>query len=106
MQKRRVSGKKVWEDIDTVLNETDYKTPNNASNELAVPRIGDLDPVKDFETMLERRDSSEWIIKAIECMKNYIFNILESSYDGDTFPKAIECLKSLRKGCIVEQVVS
>ncbi|PHU29154.1 ATP-dependent DNA helicase 2 subunit KU80 [Capsicum chinense] len=36
-------------------------------------------------------------------MKNRIFDLVENSYEGDTFHKALECLVALRKGCILEQ---
>ncbi|XP_041021751.1 ATP-dependent DNA helicase 2 subunit KU80 [Juglans microcarpa x Juglans regia] len=65
--------------------------------------IGDLTPVQDFETMMSRRDSPEWIGKAIKDMKNKIFDLVEDSYEGDNYPKALECLVALRKGCILEQ---
>lgn len=66
--------------------------------------IGNETPVKDFEVMMSRRDSPEWVEKAIVDMKNKILDLLENSFDGDTFPIALECLQALRKGCIIEQV--
>lgn len=66
--------------------------------------IGNESPVEDFESMMSRRDSPEWVEKAITDMKNKILDFLEDSLDEDTFPKALECLQALRKGCILEQV--
>jgi ATP-dependent DNA helicase 2 subunit 2 len=66
--------------------------------------IGDLTPVQDFENMMSRRDGPEWIGKAIKDMKNRIFDMVENSFEGDNYPKALECLVALRKGCILEQV--
>ncbi|KAL2553001.1 ATP-dependent DNA helicase 2 subunit KU80 [Forsythia ovata] len=68
-----------------------------------VEKIGDLNPVQDFEAMMSRRDSTEWVNKAIQDMKNKIFDIVENSFEGDTYHKALECLVALRKGCILEQ---
>jgi ATP-dependent DNA helicase 2 subunit 2 len=65
--------------------------------------IGDLTPVQDFENMMSRRDGPEWIGKAIKDMKNRIFDMVENSFEGDNYPKALECLVALRKGCILEQ---
>ncbi|CAM8926500.1 unnamed protein product [Rhodiola kirilowii] len=65
--------------------------------------IGDAAPVEDFEAMMSRRDSPEWVEKAIMDMKNKIFDLVEDSYEGDSYPKALECLQALRKGCILEQ---
>uniref|UniRef100_A0A2N9EDU9 ATP-dependent DNA helicase 2 subunit KU80 n=1 Tax=Fagus sylvatica TaxID=28930 RepID=A0A2N9EDU9_FAGSY len=65
--------------------------------------IGDLTTVQDFENMMSRRDGPEWIGKAIKDMKNRIFDMVENSFEGDNYPKALECLVALRKGCILEQ---
>uniref|UniRef100_A0A7N0T050 Ku domain-containing protein n=1 Tax=Kalanchoe fedtschenkoi TaxID=63787 RepID=A0A7N0T050_KALFE len=65
--------------------------------------IGDTSPVEDFEAMLSRRDSPEWVERAIKEMKNKTFDLVEDSFKGDNYPKALECLLALRKGCILEQ---
>jgi ATP-dependent DNA helicase 2 subunit 2 len=55
--------------------------------------------------MMARRDSPKWVHVAIKQMKNYINDLLENSVEGDgSYDKAIDCLKALRKGCIIEQV--
>lgn len=73
------------------------------SSEVKVEKIGDLTPVQDFEAMMTRRDSSEWVSKAIKEMKILISNLLENASDGSSYDKAIDCLSALRKGCILEQ---
>ncbi|GFY94271.1 Ku80 family protein [Actinidia rufa] len=73
------------------------------SGSVKVEKVGDSTPVQDFEAMMSRRDSPEWVNKAIKDMKNKIFDLVEDSCDGDTYQKALECLVSLRKGCILEQ---
>ncbi|PHT59150.1 ATP-dependent DNA helicase 2 subunit KU80 [Capsicum baccatum] len=73
------------------------------SSKTKVEKVGDVNPVEDFEEMLSRRDDPKWINKAIHDMKNRIFDLVENSYEGDTFHKALECLVALRKGCILEQ---
>ncbi|XP_061371049.1 ATP-dependent DNA helicase 2 subunit KU80 isoform X2 [Gastrolobium bilobum] len=70
---------------------------------IKVENIGDLTPVQDFEAMISRRDSPDWVVKAIKDMKNKIFDLVEDSHEGDNYPKALECLVALRKGCILEQ---
>ncbi|PHT93581.1 hypothetical protein T459_01463 [Capsicum annuum] len=76
------------------------------SSKTKVEKVGDVNPVEDFEEMLSRRDDPKWINKAIHDMKNRIFDLVENSYEGDTFHKALECLVALRKGCILEQARS
>ncbi|KAM1252435.1 hypothetical protein ACFX13_041280 [Malus domestica] len=68
-----------------------------------VEKIGDTTPVQDFEAMISRRDSPKWVGKAIKDMKNKIHDLVEDSYEGDNYSKALECLIALRKGCILEQ---
>lgn len=70
---------------------------------MEVQKVGALNPVQDFEAMLARRDSSEWVKKAIKEMQDHIYDLLENSYEGDAYTKAFECLVALRKGCILEQ---
>ncbi|KAJ4727118.1 ATP-dependent DNA helicase 2 subunit KU80 [Melia azedarach] len=73
------------------------------SSVVKVEEIGDLTPVQDFEAMMSRRDSPDWVSKAMKNMKNKIFDLVENSYEGDNYPKAVELLVALRKGCILEQ---
>ncbi|XP_016184209.1 ATP-dependent DNA helicase 2 subunit KU80 [Arachis ipaensis] len=68
-----------------------------------VDNIGDLTPVQDFEAMFARRDNPDWVVKAIDAMKNKIHDLIEDSHEGDNNSKALECLAALRKGCINEQ---
>ncbi|KAL9430024.1 hypothetical protein AB3S75_025414 [Citrus x aurantiifolia] len=70
---------------------------------VTVDKIGNLTPIQDFEAMMSRRDRPDWVDKAIEDMKNKIFGLLENSDEGINYPKAVELLVALRKGCILEQ---
>ena len=79
---------------------------NLTENNAKVEKIGDLTPVQDFESMMSRRDSPEWVNKAIKDMQNKVHDLVEDSYEGDNYPKAVELLVALRKGCILEQVHS
>lgn len=74
------------------------------TSKVKVEKIGDSNPVHDFEAIMSRRDSPEWVSKAIQYMKEKIFHLVENTCEGDTFQKALECLIALRKGCILEQV--
>jgi len=76
-----------------------------ANASVKVEKIGDLTPAQDFEALISRRDSPDWVVKAINEMKNKIFDLVEDSHEGDNYPKALECLVVLRKGCILEQVI-
>ncbi|PNT73758.1 hypothetical protein BRADI_1g01007v3 [Brachypodium distachyon] len=68
-----------------------------------VGKIGDLNPVQDFEAMLTERSSSIWVQKAIEEMQKYTTVLIENSPQGDYYQKALECIVALRKACIIEQ---
>ncbi|KAF4384654.1 hypothetical protein F8388_003961 [Cannabis sativa] len=76
---------------------------NENKSSVKVEEIGNVTPIEDFEAMISRRDSPKWVNKAIAEMKKRIFNLVEDSYNGDNYPKAVECLAALRKGCILEQ---
>lgn len=71
---------------------------------MQVDKVRTADPVKDFETLLARRDSPEWVGKAVQGMKKMIVELLESSYNGNTYEKALACLVALRSGCVVQEV--
>ncbi|KAL3814909.1 hypothetical protein ACJIZ3_016177 [Penstemon smallii] len=73
------------------------------TSEVKLEKIGDSNPVQDFEALISRRDGSQWVIKAIQNMKNKIFDLVENSFEGDAYQKAMECLVALRKSCILEQ---
>lgn len=75
------------------------------SSDIKVEKIGDITPVQDFEVMLSRRDSPDWVDKAIKGMSDKIFDLVEDSHGGDNYPKALEYLVALRKGCILVQVI-
>ncbi|KAK4748028.1 hypothetical protein SAY87_014614 [Trapa incisa] len=90
---------KVLHDFPTlnVIDTTGIKTAAQ------VEKIGDLTPIQDFEALISRRDSPEWVNKAIKEMSNKIYDLIEDSYRGDNYPKALELLEALRRGCILEQ---
>lgn len=91
-----------YEDIPT-----DFKVVNSIEKEplAKIEKIGDMTPVQDFEAMMSRRDSADWIAKALKDMQNKIVNLVENSQEGNNyFAIAMECLVALRKGCILEQV--
>lgn len=68
-----------------------------------VKKIGDSNPVQDFESMMLRRDGTEWVNKAIADMKSIILQLITDSFEEDNFEKVLDCLIALRKGCILEQ---
>lgn len=84
---------------------SDAQAVNSIESEpvVTVDKIGDPTPIQDFQAMMSRRDSPDWVDKAIEGMKNKIFGLLENSDEGIIYPKAVELLVALRKGCILEQ---
>lgn len=71
-----------------------------------VEEVGSVNPVADFEALLARRDSPEWVGKAIQGMKKMIMDLLDSAYSGNTYEKALACLVALRSGCVVQEVMS
>ncbi|XP_074279962.1 ATP-dependent DNA helicase 2 subunit KU80 [Silene latifolia] len=83
----------------------DYKPSSSNVNysTALVDKIGKVTPVEDFKAMLTRRDSPDWVTKAINGMKSNILELVEDSYAGNNYGKAIDCLVAFRKGCVLEQ---
>jgi ATP-dependent DNA helicase 2 subunit 2 len=77
-----------------------------ASSSRKVEEVGSANPVADFEALLARRDSPEWVGKAIQGMKKMIMDLLDSAYNGNTYEKALACLVALRSGCVIQEVLS
>ncbi|KAJ7541908.1 hypothetical protein O6H91_10G081700 [Diphasiastrum complanatum] len=68
-----------------------------------VEEVGGLHPVRDFEALMARQDSDEWVVKAISGMKTIINDLIDSAYKGNTYDKAMACLVALRKGCVIQE---
>lgn len=66
-----------------------------------VSSVGFINPVKDFEAILARRDI-DLVDQAIEQMKARILQLVNDSIRDQLFKKALDCLVSLRKGCVRE----
>ncbi|KAI5345312.1 hypothetical protein L3X38_013189 [Prunus dulcis] len=106
--KLKKSSRRFLRDKPTGSNEghadiSDEPNSSEYTSAVKVEKVGDATPVQDFEAMINRRDSPQWVGKAIKDMKNKIHDLVEDSYEGDNYPKALECLIALRKGCILEQ---
>ncbi|XP_022974163.1 ATP-dependent DNA helicase 2 subunit KU80 [Cucurbita maxima] len=99
--REKPSGSSDKEDNEEISAQIVVSAANTSV--VKVEKIGDSTPLQDFEAMMSRRDNPEWINKAINGMKNKIFDLVENSCDGDNYPKALEYLLALRKGCIIEQ---
>ena len=100
-----MGGKRSFSNDEEVKGNITAQPANLTGNaSVNVGKIGDLTPVQYFEALISRRDSPDWVVKAINEMKNKIFDLVEDSHEGDNYPKALECLVALRKGCILEQV--
>ena len=102
--REKPSGSNEGQDYALIPVQSANVDTNEHTSSVKVEKIGDSTPMQDFEAMISRRDSPKWVDKAITDMKNKICNLVEDSYNGDNYPKAVECLNALRKGCILEQV--
>lgn len=100
--REKASGSSDKEDNEEISAQIVESVANMPT--VKVEKIGDSTPLEDFEAMMSRRDSPEWISKAISGMMSKIFDIIKNSSDGHSYTKAIEYLRALRKGCIIEQV--
>lgn len=97
------SGSDQGEDCAQIPDKSDIIAIEHTSA-VKIENIGDLTPIKDFEAMISRRDSPEWVDKAIKEMKSKILELLKDTCSEEIYPKALEYLIALRKACILEQV--
>jgi len=73
--------------------------------EKKVEKVGSVDPVKDFQAMLMRRDEGGIVATAITQMLTVIKTLIQESFGDVQFPKAIQCLEALKDGCIKQEEV-
>jgi ATP-dependent DNA helicase 2 subunit 2 len=66
-----------------------------------VKEISSVNPIADFNRMLSDR-KEDLVQTAIEQMEKLIRRLIVTSMNGDLFEKALECLQSMREGCIRE----
>lgn len=64
--------------------------------------VGPINPVKDFDEMLARRDV-DLVDKAVEQMQERILQLVADSIRDQLYEKAVDCLKALRTGCVREE---
>mmetsp|Transcript_12730 Transcript_12730/g.24528 ORF Transcript_12730/g.24528 Transcript_12730/m.24528 type:complete len:364 (+) Transcript_12730:377-1468(+) len=68
-----------------------------------VDKIGSVDPVKDFNTILDRRSSGDEVDMACAQMADMVKQLVNSAFNGDAFPKAIDCMVAFRLGCVMHE---
>ena len=66
-----------------------------------VKEISSINPIADFNKMIKDRKVDR-VGEAISQMQKMIDRQVITSLKGDQFPKALECLKELRKACVEE----
>lgn len=67
----------------------------------AADQISELDPEADFVRFLKDR-TVDRVNQAIAQMQDIITRLVEHSFRGNTFDKALSCLRCLRQGCLDE----
>ncbi|XP_009107395.1 ATP-dependent DNA helicase 2 subunit KU80 [Brassica rapa] len=101
--KLRKASKRLLRDKPSGSDDEDNRMITYNPNENSIDTVGDANPVQDFEAMISRRDGNDWTDKAISEMKKRIVKLVEDSSTTDEGDKALECLLSLRKCCVLEQ---
>ncbi|KAF2620359.1 hypothetical protein F2Q68_00038774 [Brassica cretica] len=100
--KLRKASKRLLRDKPSGSDDEDNRMITYNANENSIDTVGDANPVQDFEAMISRRDGNDWTDKGISEMKKRIVKLVEDS-TTDEGDKALECLLSLRKCCVLEQ---
>ncbi|KRX10022.1 SPOC like C-terminal domain [Pseudocohnilembus persalinus] len=73
-------------------------------DEKDVENVSDLHPIEDFRKMVENK-KVDLVVKAVEQMQKVITNLVNQSFQGSWYRKALACLKELRKTCINQEEV-
>jgi ATP-dependent DNA helicase 2 subunit 2 len=99
--------KKYWCDVlkenQKILEEQQVIQKMKDHNKKSVPdQISQNYAVTDFNAMIEYK-SEDLVDKAVKQMKSIIIDIVKASLSGSHFAKALECMKALRRGCVVEE---
>ena len=66
-----------------------------------VRKISQATPVVDFRRMINEK-AEDLTNSAIEQMTKLIEKLIEESFQGNFYERALECLQELRKGCVQE----
>jgi len=69
--------------------------------ETPVSEISSVNPTEDFNSMIKDR-SADRVDAAVSQMQRIIEQLIMHSVEGDVYPKALDCLDTLRKGCVSE----
>lgn len=93
--------KKFYADV---LKEEEALKPKQPENQEAADLISEITPVEDFYRLIRDR-TVDRVSSAINQMKGIIMRLVEQSFQGNTYVKALECLKNLRQGCLDEDEV-
>ncbi|XVF79891.1 hypothetical protein PTKIN_Ptkin15bG0027000 [Pterospermum kingtungense] len=91
------------EDVNADVSDAQTVSSIEKPPGVGIEKIGDLTPVQDFEAIMSRRDSSDWVRTAIMEMRDKILDLLSDPHKEDNHLKAVECIAALREGCILEQ---
>ncbi|RUS32622.1 hypothetical protein BC938DRAFT_474861 [Jimgerdemannia flammicorona] len=72
-----------------------------ALTENAVRRVGTVNPVADFRSMVANRQE-DLVSLAVEQMCDVIKQLVTTSFNDQFYAKAVDCLKALREVCVSE----
>ncbi|CAD8207171.1 unnamed protein product [Paramecium pentaurelia] len=70
-------------------------------NDDIIQEIGSVDPISDFKKMITEKRVDQ-VDSALQQIQKVIIGLVDQSIKGSFFPKALECLKEMRKACISE----
>mmetsp|Transcript_70909 Transcript_70909/g.167164 ORF Transcript_70909/g.167164 Transcript_70909/m.167164 type:complete len:457 (+) Transcript_70909:296-1666(+) len=103
--------RRVWADVAIGDDPTDTGDADDPSKKAktgpisldsmlgaTVVNVGEMNPVGDFKTMMQQRDSSV-IDRALEQMQGVVLRTVEASVQDSLFPKALQCIVALREAC-------
>ncbi|CAD8095017.1 unnamed protein product [Paramecium primaurelia] len=70
-------------------------------NDDIIKEIGTVDPISDFKKMITEK-RIDLVDTALQQIQKVVIQLVDQSLKGSFYPKALECLKEMRKACITE----
>lgn len=93
--------KKLYSDA---IKLEEVSKPNYEPAPLFPSQISEVNPIEDFLAFISDRGQDR-TAAAVEQMQAVILKLIQHAFRGNTYEKALECLKVLRQGCLNEDEV-
>lgn len=88
----------IQEEVETGISETKAEEKLGKQKDEAPNKISALKPIEDFNEMINYK-YADLTDKALDQMKSIILKLINESFKGSFYYKALDCIKVLREKC-------